>query len=190
MDPLSALSVAGTIIQFVDFGTKLLSSSYELYKSRRGSLKINQELELVTADLQAVVTKMRKCCSTIPGDTIRPIAEEAPRDENSFHQICDETANVAEELLKGLRRLKVKDTGCHILNSFRAALDNAWSKDQIRELTERLSVLKESLQSRSLLSIQQVQPSTPRDIPYSLTDNEAGTKLMTVLLDLRIGSII
>jgi hypothetical protein len=60
MDPLSALSLAGTIIQFADFGSKLLSESLQLYKSSRGTLDANEQLELVTADLQSVIAKLRR----------------------------------------------------------------------------------------------------------------------------------
>jgi hypothetical protein len=38
MDPLTALSVAACVVQFVDYGTKLLSKGRELYKSADGAL--------------------------------------------------------------------------------------------------------------------------------------------------------
>lgn len=60
LDPLTALSVAGTIVQFVDFGTKPLSQANELYKSSVGTLKSNYELELVMTDLRGLVIKLRQ----------------------------------------------------------------------------------------------------------------------------------
>lgn len=36
MDPLSALSLAGTIVQFVDFSCKLISQTRKAYKSTTG----------------------------------------------------------------------------------------------------------------------------------------------------------
>jgi hypothetical protein len=59
MDPLAALSLAGTIVQFVDFGSKLLATGRELYKSTNGSLTVNDEIELVTSDLLAITLKLR-----------------------------------------------------------------------------------------------------------------------------------
>jgi hypothetical protein len=44
VDPLTALSLAGTIVQFVDFWSKLLLSGRELYKSGTGSLTVNDEI--------------------------------------------------------------------------------------------------------------------------------------------------
>ncbi len=60
MDPLTALSLAGTIVQFVDFGCKLLAKGRELYKSSTGVLTVNEELELTTTDLRALIEKMQK----------------------------------------------------------------------------------------------------------------------------------
>ena len=59
MDSLTALSLAGNVVQFVDFGNKLLSQSRELYRSTQGSLAADDELHLVTADLSALILKLR-----------------------------------------------------------------------------------------------------------------------------------
>jgi hypothetical protein len=59
MDPLTALSLAGTVVQFVDFRSKLLLAGRELYKSTTGSLTVNDEIELVTSDLLAITQKLR-----------------------------------------------------------------------------------------------------------------------------------
>ncbi len=42
MDPFSALSLAGNIIQFIDFGGCLLGSARQLYKSPVGSLAVSR----------------------------------------------------------------------------------------------------------------------------------------------------
>jgi hypothetical protein len=60
MDPLTALSVAGTIVQFAAFGAKLFSEGCALYKSSTGVLAANEELELGTIDLRVVIDKLRK----------------------------------------------------------------------------------------------------------------------------------
>lgn len=58
LSPLDALSLAGTIIQFVDFGSKVLLQSRQLYESQTGALSVNQELVLVTSDLFALSQKL------------------------------------------------------------------------------------------------------------------------------------
>jgi hypothetical protein len=60
LDPLTALSVAGTIVQFVDFSSKILSHTAEFYNSAEGALSTNEELELVTADLSNLLARLRR----------------------------------------------------------------------------------------------------------------------------------
>jgi hypothetical protein len=146
MDPLTALSVAGTIIQFVDFGNKLLKNSVQLYKSSRGSLKANEELELITGDLKCVISKLREAFSSSPAGPV--IGQNSF--QGNFVEICDEAAKIAAELLERLNGLKVKDGKYRTWESLKAAVKAAWSKEEIQGLERRLSLLKESLRSGSI----------------------------------------
>lgn len=47
MDPLSSLGVAGNVIQFVDFGIKLVSRFNQIYRSADGALQENTQLSEV-----------------------------------------------------------------------------------------------------------------------------------------------
>lgn len=47
MDPLSSLEVAGDVIQFVDFGIKLVSRFKEIYRSADGALQEKDDLSEV-----------------------------------------------------------------------------------------------------------------------------------------------
>jgi hypothetical protein len=154
MDPLTALSVAGTIIQFVDFGSKLVTNGIQLYKYSLGSLEVHEELELITGDIQAVVTKLRKTCPTVSAGAVRPLTEADTRHEERFRMICEDATLVAEELLSKLNAVKVKSGKHHVWESLKAAVNFAWSKDEISSLKARLSNLKESLELRSLLSME------------------------------------
>ncbi|KAH7418606.1 hypothetical protein BKA64DRAFT_635725 [Cadophora sp. MPI-SDFR-AT-0126] len=154
MDPLSALSVAGTIIQFVDFGTRVLSSGMELYRSTKGSLNVSEELELVTGDLQAVLMKLR--ANAGPVASIPPVPQssaEIDEHRDSFLEICNNATSIAGELLHKLNGLKVKDGKHCVWQTLRAAVKTAWSKDEISELKERLSNLTSSLTPRLLLEM-------------------------------------
>jgi len=153
MDPLSALSVAGTIIQFVDFGSKLLSGSVELYRSFSGSLEIHQQLELVTSNLKSVAIKIRRVSSFTGGEAGRPLSEEDQRQESSVHAICDEAARIADELLSKLASLKVKSEKNRVWESLKAMIKAAWSKEEIEALSKRLSHLRDALNTRTMLSL-------------------------------------
>jgi hypothetical protein len=153
MDPLSALSVAGTIIQFVDFGMKMLSSSVQLYTSTQGLLNVNEELKLVTGDLQAVLVRLR--ANACPENSIPPAPSpqsQAEIDEHrdSYLEICNASL-IAGELLHKLIDSKVKDGMHRSLQTLRAIIKTAWSKEEILALKERLSSLSASLTPRLLL---------------------------------------
>jgi hypothetical protein len=153
MDPLSALSVAGTIIQFVDFGMKMLSSSVQLYTSTQGLLNVNEELKLVTGDLQAVLVKLR--ANACPENSIPPAPSpqsQAEIDEHrdSYLEICNNASLIAGELLRKLSDSKVKDGKHRSLQTLRTIIKTAWSKEEILALKERLSSLSASLTPRLL----------------------------------------
>ncbi|CAG8948956.1 hypothetical protein HYFRA_00002084 [Hymenoscyphus fraxineus] len=143
MDPLAALSIAGTIVQFVDYGTRLLSNTHELYRSSTGTLEANNLLELVTIDLQALITKLRASISV----------QGADQEELSFQRLCDQAAQVAQELLGRLDNLKIKSSKKNPWESFQKAIKSAWSEREITDLKARLLGFREVLDSRLLFSI-------------------------------------
>lgn len=149
MDPLSALSVAGTVIQFVDFGHTLLKDSIQLYESSRGALKAHEELELISGDLQCVISKLR---GSFPEKQVGLASSLTGEDDfnDNLEKICDKAAKIAAELLEKLNGLRVKNGKHRTWESVKAAVKAAWSKDEIQSLNKRLSLLRKSLQSGSM----------------------------------------
>ena len=158
MDPLTAFSVAGTVIQFVDYGTKLLLGAHGLYKSTSGVLTANQELELVTADLRGVIRKLGSL--TTEGGTHQDADEKELHE--TFLEIRDEATRLATELMTKLERLKVKeDLRGHqrAWASLFKAIESAWSKDELHEMRLKLKTLKEAMETRLLFSLRSVPVS-------------------------------
>jgi hypothetical protein len=60
MDPLSAVSIASNVIQFVDFACKLVSGSRQLHKSLDGVLSDKVIVEVLADDLESLSTNLRK----------------------------------------------------------------------------------------------------------------------------------
>jgi hypothetical protein len=151
MDPLSALSLAGSIIQFVDFGTKLLSGAGELYKSPTGTLKINHQIELTTNDLKALITKLRSSfyLETQPD----PVNEDDEVQRESFRNICDEAADVAQGLLERLSKLKVEDENHRRIRSIQQVIRAAWKEKEILALQERLQGFRRLLETKVIFSV-------------------------------------
>lgn len=149
MDPLSALSVAGTIVQFVDYGTKLLSNARELYRSSVGTLDANNELELVTTDLRALIAKLRMSFYSRAFD---PGSVEAQQ-RASFDRLCDDAAKLAEALLERLDKLKNRKEKHKAWHSLQKAVASAWSATEVAELKKRLLGFREALETRVLFSL-------------------------------------
>ena len=59
LDPLSAVSLAATVVQFVDFSSKIVSKGYHLYTSAGGALPENARLGYVIEDLRSVTTRLQ-----------------------------------------------------------------------------------------------------------------------------------
>ena len=51
MDPFTAIGLAASIVQFLEFGRKLVSGAVEIYQNVDGATSSNILLERITADL-------------------------------------------------------------------------------------------------------------------------------------------
>jgi hypothetical protein len=120
MDPLTALSVAGSVIQFADFGMKLFADGRELYKSTRGILAAHEELELVTVDLRALIVKVAR----VRDSEVAESENKGDQDgEASFRKICCDAIKLAEELIDALHKLKLREGKNRIWESFRKVIE-------------------------------------------------------------------
>ena len=146
LDPLTALSVAGTIVQFVDFGSKLVSRSQELYRSSNGNLSVNEELSLITTTLLKLITKLR-----------RPLAlEELTTSDGDDYQaltaLCDSCAQLAEELLTRLQSLKISGK-FKMWRSIQQAIKSCWAEKDLDSLFKRLAVFRQSIETHILVGL-------------------------------------
>jgi glutamate/tyrosine decarboxylase-like PLP-dependent enzyme len=152
MDPLTALSLAGTVIQFVDFGSKLLAGTYELYKSNTGDLEPNAVLYLVACDLEDLIIRFSQPPSsrTVSGVT----RNEQKVGHEGLESICKGAVKVAQELKERLESIRVRGPGKYkVWDSFAHAVMCAWSKDELERLTKRLSSFRDAINTRVLMSI-------------------------------------
>ncbi|KAI9762718.1 MAG: hypothetical protein M1840_001185 [Geoglossum simile] len=143
MDPLSALSVAGTIVQFVDFSSRVLSRTHELYRSSE-ALSVNQDLDLVSADLfqlsQRLSTPIRGAT------TLSPATASMTEDEKLLQKLCSVCSEISVELSTRLSSLRVRGEQKK-WESFRQAVKSVWSERDIQELMRRLSTVRDAVQA-------------------------------------------
>jgi hypothetical protein len=179
MDPLSALSLAGTVIQFVDFGSKLISQGYELYKSTKEDvqLAVDEELELVTSDLRDVILRIQGANVITPlHSSTSTMIDRSSSHSASFARICVEAVELAQGILTKLDGFKIdsnikpskvyltKLDGFNIdsnikfsksrkLETFQQILKRLWSQNELDQLQERLKTLKDEIDRVVLVAI-------------------------------------
>lgn len=143
LDPLSALSVAASAVQFIDFSTKIISKGQRLYHSTSGALPENDETETVTKRLKDLAQGLQA-----------PLQSDiAASDEgNALKDITQECLDTAHELIQELEKLKVPNGSKHRRwKSIRQALKSAWSREKLEKVKTRLRELKEDLRTHVLI---------------------------------------
>jgi hypothetical protein len=140
MDPLSALSIAASVIQFLDFGSKIVSKGVHLYKSSDGTLSEHVEIEMAANRLREMSENFKKSAR---------YRQQSPCSENrsELDTICDSCAIVSEELIAKLNELKVPYGHRHRKwKSFRQALKTVWSREEVDNIAKRLAGFRSELE--------------------------------------------
>lgn len=156
LGPLSALGLASNIIQFIDFGYTIISHSLEYYKSTRGTLTANEELEIIIKNLNEICERLGQPERQIDGAS-------ASKSENALIPLSQSCRNLAKGFLVVLDGLRVK--GSHKRwDSARQALKTAWKRKEIQDFEKRLG----STVERSIECLKKARPtgrkaSTPRN---------------------------
>ena len=153
MDPLTAVGLAGNIINFVDFSAKALSRARQLFESASGATEENDELESLTKNLKDFADRTRRRSSEISprGHSRLSISSETVLDNLS--QQC---IQVADELLETLDSLKVKGDG-RTRKSAIKAVKTVWKKDHIDALQRRLDrISKQLMDAMSIEQLEQI----------------------------------
>jgi hypothetical protein len=146
LDPLTAIGLAGNIVQFVDFSFKIVSKASEIKQSADGVLTENLDLEIVTRDLVAINARLKESLQN-PSVTVSLTQEQGRLDD--LRERCTE---VADELLDALNKLKAKGSKGR-WKSLRHALKSVWDRDKIIQIQSRLTCFKGELELRILVDM-------------------------------------
>lgn len=146
LDPLTALSIAGTVVQFVDFAIGLFERSEELHRSARGTLSVNEELEKTIGQILNLVEKFSQ-----------PLGPDgalgcSTNNEYTLAGLRDACKVIAEEMISRLEKLKVKGKA-RAWKSLRSAIMHAWNKDVMGVLIKKLEGIKALIESYVLVSV-------------------------------------
>jgi len=152
MDGLSALSVAASVAQSIQFGSSLVSKSREIYQSANG-LPIQQVEAALAArrltDLSERIKVSRQVKSRGSQDVFT--------DDQALEAICEGCISVSKELLSKLEKLKVEGSKKYRkFKRFRQALKSVWSKEAVDEAARRLKAFQTELDVHLLVSLRRV----------------------------------
>ncbi|KAK4692709.1 hypothetical protein P7C71_g4548, partial [Lecanoromycetidae sp. Uapishka_2] len=143
LDPLTAISLASSVIQFTDFGIKLVTESIDLYRSVD---RANAE----TSALEVKITHIR----TLADQVIFPLKgkdDDTPASKNEEHlrELAESCKALASDLLAVLDGLKVKKSPGpgRKLESLRKAVEAQipWNKEKIASLEKKLYGLQNQM---------------------------------------------
>lgn len=123
MEALAAVSLAGNILQFLDFVGDVVS------KSRRVVSSEDKHRDDITYHLK--ILNNRLLCASNDIDT-------------GLKELCCQCNSVADDLLLILENTKVKKETTR-LQSLRKALRSVWGKERIVELETQLSTFRQEL---------------------------------------------
>ena len=145
LDPLTAISLSGSILQFVDFGSKVISGSYEIYQSGKGALQENLEIENITKEVNRLNVKILSSETEPPSPHLNALSQ----DDASLRKLAESCKLVADDLLDMLQELKARPSSgrSRKWTSFRAAVANQtpWNKDKVQNLEKRLHRIQEHI---------------------------------------------
>ncbi|OCL14115.1 hypothetical protein AOQ84DRAFT_281775 [Glonium stellatum] len=188
LDPLSALGLCGNIVQFIDFGAKLISKSTELYKSASGASAENLDLALIADDLRALSESLADPASAISASG-RAMNIPPTNNELRIQVLAQKCRELAEQLLDVIESLQVR--GPHRRwASFRQALNSVLKKGKLKELDERLQQYRNELSARLIMALQDQNSMILRNLyelirtsnRFDLRQREALAQLKTDIL--------
>lgn len=134
MDPLTAIGLASSIVQFVDFATKLIHGAKEIYVSATGSTEENDSLENVVSEMQRLAQKFH-----------HPQTARQTEDERALSRLAAECKILSDQILGLLTSIRPK----HVKSKREAvwaALKNKWNERDKQELEKRLKNCRSQLE--------------------------------------------
>lgn len=126
MDPTTAMGCAANVIQFVDFGRKLVSGSLEIYGSADGISAEHISIGDISKSLSELIVPLRARRDTRLGNernvsNRNRLKEKVSVAEKKLNGICEDCDTVAQQLQQELEKLRLRG-GHRKCGSFKQAL--------------------------------------------------------------------
>ncbi|KAL1595199.1 hypothetical protein SLS60_009887 [Paraconiothyrium brasiliense] len=175
MDPFSALSVATSVIQFLDFATKIVHGTRQIYQTGTGAAAENADIELCASELHNLCTRLET--SNLP--------HPRSADDDALCRIANRCVSISKELSSLLEKIKGKNPDskwqCMI-----SAVKTQLKKNERDDILARLSQCRAQLDSQLSRLAQLDNKDFQERIILSLRSNDQVLEnLMTHIRKLR-----
>ncbi|KAF4999065.1 hypothetical protein FDECE_11624 [Fusarium decemcellulare] len=144
MEPLAVASLTGNILQFIEFTSRLISSTRQIFSA--GSKTEYLELATIAHELRRLAEAIRPRQPTSTDN-----AENCQQD--TLQQISAQCIDIIDQLLAVLDSVKLKD-GSSKLKSFYQVLKSEWKASEIVALQKRVERLGQVLKDHLLAAEQ------------------------------------
>ncbi|KAK5122970.1 hypothetical protein LTR85_003536 [Meristemomyces frigidus] len=151
LDPITALGIASAVTQFIDYGGKIIGTTYQLYKSTDGAVKENVVAEKVVADLESLSGRL--------GTLSNAPLETAFDCERKLQTIARECHRLSQTLLQIFVDLRKKTSDIKTWDALRRAVLLVRKKEAIQRLQQTLDRLTADLSIHLLDTLRQNQSS-------------------------------
>lgn len=132
MEAVAAIGLASSILTFVDFSSKVISGTSQIYKS--GSTPEN-------AHIGKMVEGLRDAAEALCRDT----PDTGSRHEQALKTLAGDCHSLGQDLIRLLETVKSTGPKTPLWKEARLALRSVRMRDQIKELDERLSGYREQM---------------------------------------------
>lgn len=137
MDPLTAFSLAGTVIQVVDFTAKLISTTRQI--SATGARSDYLNIEQQTLGFQRFLEALQ------PGIAIDPT--KVSQSQRDLWELCKQGEEISQRMLSVLRGCHSAQSGDTVsLDTFWRAVKSEWHYADLRELQSKLNQISSRAQ--------------------------------------------
>lgn len=143
MDPLSAISLAGNLIQFIQFGVQIVCKASEIHKL--GSVTSHLDLEDLTRDLHGLTSRL-----ALPPRGETPCLTP---NEKALNQTYDSCTRISAKLIEHIEKIKLPVQKRRKWKSFRQALKTVWDKENINAIARTLASYRAQMEVHLLVSL-------------------------------------
>lgn len=142
MDPITAIGVAAAVVQFTDFGTRLLTDAMEVYNSVSGQASEDVELATISNDLQLLCRSIQDKSSRLTDPRKGPSSSE-----QTLLRLCSTCLQLTHELDAVIKQLRARGQGKLkvAVESFAIALRKFWSREEIANFRLRISDVRQQM---------------------------------------------